>query len=245
MAISARIHGLLDAGSFYYSLLGHSTEDALRVKNKILLQNAKNIFDSLEIYRDNYKSTFPKEALKCLDNFLENFDIQKFNSNNEKLVHGYVQFALTSLVAFQSEFTYVIADTQSVALRITERAFAHLQRSIIVDDEIRNKWKAAFSVGERECEKLGSLHLLSHGIWAFKVDGGKGRTDLILNEPLSDLSIIERTSTALVLTEWKIVKQRRELESRIQEACKQTKIYSSGLLSGIELVNYRYLVMGI
>ena len=56
-----------------------------------------------------------------------------------------------------------------MALRITERAFAHLQRSIIADDEIRKKWLSAFSDGETKCEKLGSVHLLSHGVWDLKL----------------------------------------------------------------------------
>lgn len=242
-ALSARIRGLLDAGSFFYSALQHSSSDDLGVRKKILLSNAKNIFDSLNKYRNDYKATFPKEALESLNSFLEKSDIKDFNFNPPDLVRGHVQFALTSLATFQSEFTYITADTQAIALRITERAFAHLQRSIVADDEIRKKWKTAFYDKEPKCEKLGSLHLLAHGVWAFKAHGEKGRTDLILNEPLSDLSMIEKTSTALVLTEWKIVRQDSELDAKIQEAYKQTKIYSAGVLSGIELVNYRYLVM--
>ncbi|TET66255.1 MAG: hypothetical protein E3J56_14680 [Candidatus Aminicenantes bacterium] len=154
-----------------------------------------------------------------------------------------VQFALTSLAAFQSGFSYVISDTQAMALRITERAFVHLQRSIMVDDDIRKNWIAAFDIGETKCEKLGALHLLSHGTWAFKAHGEKGRTDLILNEPLPDSSIIEKTSTALVLTEWKVVKNSNELDEKIKEAFEQTKLYVTGVLGGIELTNYRYLVM--
>jgi hypothetical protein len=243
-ALSARIHGLLDAGSFFYSALEHSSSDDLSVRKKILLSNAKNIFDSLKEYLNDYKSTFPKEAFESLNSFLEKPEIKKFNfSPNSGLVRGHVQFALTSLAAFQSEFTYIITDTQAVALRITERAFAHLQRSIVADDEIRKKWISAFFYGEPKCERLGSLHLLSHGVWAFKAHGEKGRTDLILNEPLSDQPMIEKTSTALVLTEWKIVRVTSELDSKIQEAYQQTKTYSAGVLSGIELVNYRYLVM--
>ena len=83
----------------------------------------------------------------------------------------------------------------------------------------------------------------SHGVWAFKAHGEKGRTDLILNEPLSDTSLIEKTSTALVLTEWKVVKADKDLADKIREAFEQTKLYVSGVLGGIELANYRYLVM--
>ena len=107
----------------------------------------------------------------------------------------------------------------------------------------KRKKVIAFDIGETKCEKLGALHLLLHGIWAFKAHGEKGRTDLILNEPLPDLTMIEKTSTALVLTEWKVVKNKNELEAKIKEAFKQTKLYVTGVLGGIELTNYRYLVM--
>ncbi len=243
-ALSARIHGLLDAGSFFYSALQHHSSDDLSVRKKILLANAKKIFESLNNYMKEYQSTFPKEAFESLKRFLEQPDIKNFNfTPNIGQFRGHVQFALTSLAAFKSEFSYIIADTQAVALRITERAFAHLQRSIIADDEIRKKWLSAFSDGETKCEKLGSVHLLSHGVWAFKAHAEKGRTDLILNEPLSDTSMIEKTSTALVLTEWKVIRKSNELDAKIREAYEQTKIYTAGVLSGIELVNYRYLVM--
>ena len=55
--------------------------------------------------------------------------------------------------------------------------------------------------------------------------------------------IVEKSSTALVLTVWKVVKNRNELHAKIDEAYKQTKIYKSGVLGGIELTKYRYLVM--
>ncbi|MBI4595550.1 MAG: hypothetical protein HY730_04130 [Candidatus Tectomicrobia bacterium] len=243
-ALSARIQGLLDAGSFFYSAAEHSSSDNLSVRKKILLTNAEKIFSSLTKYLKEYESTFPEGAFESLKRFLEQPDIINFNFRPDQgQIRGHVQFALTSLAAFQSEFSYIIADTQALALRITERAFAHLQRSIIADDEIKKKWLSAFDEGEPKCEKLGALHLLLHGVWAFKAYAEKGRTDLILNEPLSDTSIIEKSSTALVLTEWKVVRQNNKLEATIREAYEQTKIYTAGVLSGIELANYRYLVM--
>lgn len=112
----------------------------------------------------------------------------------------------------------------------------------MVDEAIREKWKTAFK-HETRCEKLGALHLLSHGIWAFKADATGGKTDLILNEPLTSLTNIESTADALVLTEWKLIKTQSELNTKIQEAQRQAEIYSSDVLGGIELRNYRYLII--
>lgn len=244
-ALRARIQGLLDAGAYFYSALEHSSDDDQSVRKKILLKNAEILFSSLNNYLDSYRSAFPEKALESLERFLGQTEIQglDFNPTNIDQIRGYVQFALTSLAAFQSEFSYVISDTQAMALRITERAFVHLQRSIVVDDNIKGNWEHAFNIGETKCEKLGALHLLLHGIWAFKAHGKKGRTDLILNEPLQDLTLIEKTSTALVLTEWKVVNNTNELDGKIKEAFEQTKLYVTGVLGGIELANYRYLVI--
>jgi hypothetical protein len=244
-ALSARIQGLLDAGSFFYSAGQLSSSDNLSVRKKILLASAEKIVISLQDYLNKYQTSFPGDALQSLQSFLENPDIKNFNFKpNQGQIRGHVQFALTSLAAFQSEFAFIITDTQVVALRNTERAFLHLQRSIVADEEIKNKWLSGFTQqGETQCEKLGALHLLSHGIWAFKAHAEKGRTDLILNEPLVDTSLIEKTSTALVLTEWKAVRKDSELEKKISEAYEQTKTYKAGVLGGIELSNYRYLIM--
>ena len=61
-ALSARIHGLLDAGAFFYNALQHSSSDNLSVRKNILLANAEKIFESLKNYLKEYQSTFPKEA---------------------------------------------------------------------------------------------------------------------------------------------------------------------------------------
>jgi hypothetical protein len=188
-ALSSRIHGLLDAGAFFYGAGQNSSADDMSVRKRVLLATAKKIFESLNGFLTMYQSNFPKQALESLQRFLEQPEIKNLNFTPDPgQVRGHVQFALTSLAAFESEFSYIISDTQVVALRITERAFAHLQRSIVADEEVRNKWLKAFSNGEPACERLGSLHLLFHGVWAFKADAEKGRTDLILNEPLTDIS---------------------------------------------------------
>lgn len=185
-ALSARIKGLLDAGSFFYKALHNSSEDSRSVKKKVLLESAEKIFLNLKEFSDNYKSVLPRMALDSLNSFLDKPEMREptFFKPQGLLVPGNVQFALTSLATFQSEFEYLISDRQFIARRITERAFIHLQRSIVVDDEVRSKWIKAFEIHETKCEKLGALHLLLHGVWAFKADATGGKTDLILNEPL-------------------------------------------------------------
>ncbi len=92
------------------------------------------------------------------------------------------------------------------------------------------------------CEKLGAVHLLLHGIWAFKVDAAGARTDLVFQEPAS-LEGVQRYAAGLVLTEWKKAVVTAEVNQRFQEARSQAKRYSQGSLLGSELTSYRYAVV--
>lgn len=244
--ISVRIKSCLNGASFFYSSRDGTLtkDDNCSVNKKVLLPSAKIIFETLKEFSKKYEHELPETAQKCLKSFLNQPEIneQSFFNPSREFEHAHVQFALTSLATFQSEFSYIIADTEFIARRLTERAFIHLQRSIVVDEAMREKWKIAFEKRETKCEQLGAVHLLLHGVWAFKVDASGGRTDLILveNEPLSSAA---NAANALVLTEWKLVEIQSELSSKIEQARRQAEIYSAAMLAGVELRKYRYLVM--
>jgi hypothetical protein len=93
------------------------------------------------------------------------------------------------------------------------------------------------------CEKLGAVHLLSHGIWAFKVDAAGGRTDLVYQEPLADLTDIRRSGDGLVLTEWKKHSARDNSGELFDRARQQALRYAAGVLAGTELTRCRYAIV--
>ncbi len=67
---------------------------------------------------------------------------------------------LTALTEFRAEFEYLLADTEALARSLVDRAFIHLQRSLVVDPGLRGRWQKAFGAGEAACERLGAVHLL-------------------------------------------------------------------------------------
>lgn len=174
------------------------------------------------------------QAIEYLDNL---------SASNNNIVFATVQ-AMTSLVALRPALDSLIGFTVRVH-GLVERAFAHLQRLIVVDDEIGDKWRAAFDRrrGEEKCEQMGATHLLLHGIWAFKVDAKGEKTDLVLKEPLEVNDGLRRAATSLVLTEWKKVRSPKELNKKIKEAKEQAGLYAGGCLAGFELESTRFLVM--
>lgn len=241
-AISDRISGLSTAGQLFLKFWGNKASDPYGAIKKELLPQAQNTFNSIEQFLEVSKVHLPVTAADCAKRFIENKK-KLFLADNPG-DYPRLQAVLTNLLSFQTEFTYQISDTSAFTKRLVERAFIHLNRSIIADISIKEKWKETFQHGETSCEKLGAAHLLLHGIWAFKASAEGERTDLILGEPLKNLSVVENTAEAMVLTEWKVVKKpKKELEEKTFQALRQAKRYSSGVLAGFELANYRYLVI--
>ena len=241
-AISAQIQGLLEASRFYIESLRAASQDLYMVGNRELLPHIKKICFALEKFRDAYKESIPTDAAETLDAVLNK--IQKgFPNLKDANAFNHVHVMVTLLVSFRAEFEYHLSDTAAVAKRLSERAFIHLQRSIVVDSELRRKWIEAFNTGETSCEKLGAVHLLLHGIWAFKVNTEGERTDLVFNDPILESSSIERTAEALVLTEWKRVLSPNKTEAMAADARKQAARYTVGALGGVELARYRFIVL--
>jgi hypothetical protein len=148
----------------------------------------------------------------------------------------------TPFMALSAEVTYLLADTQQIIRRHSERAFSHLRRSIEASPLVRSEWQSAFSKGETASEQLGATHLLLHGIFAFKVNAAGARTDLVFAEPVNP-SEVAAVADGLVLTEWKLVKNPSETESVARQARDQADLYTGSALAGVELRSYRYVVL--
>jgi hypothetical protein len=147
------------------------------------------------------------------------------------------------LVNFEIEMTYILSDSQVAIRSRVELAFSHLKRLIVVDDAIRKQWKDALKDGEIACEKRGAVHLLWHGIWAFKLNGAGERTDLVFQERADRLPNDQRYTDGLVLTEWKVASSDTEARKQFDAARTQAKRYAQGVLAGSELTAFRYLVV--
>ncbi|MCA9677303.1 MAG: hypothetical protein H6708_13795 [Kofleriaceae bacterium] len=139
---------------------------------------------------------------------------------------------------------YDLSDREMRARSLVERAFLHLDRLIVADEQVRQNWKGAFKNGETRCEALGGAHLLLHGLWGFKAHGTGERTDLVLGTPITgdDVGVVARAAEAMVLTEWKRVPTSRELGPQYAAALSQLRQYGRGVLAGFELQSMRYVV---
>jgi hypothetical protein len=241
-ALVDRIAGFSQAATLFLERNGGmSNSDAYGTRRRHLLPAARSIYSAVHAFRERHDLGLSISARAAIDRFLqlgqgvltdENLD------NSEALLA-----AAVALSGFRAELQFQFSDRTALLLRTTERAFQHLQRSIVADHTIRDRWKEAFSDGEPSCEALGSVSLLQHGIWAFKVSAEGGRTDLVFRQPLIDLEAVAGAADGLVLTEWKVVRKPAQLAVKLEEARKQTTLYSAGVLGGLELSSHRYLIV--
>jgi hypothetical protein len=85
----------------------------------------------------------------------------------------------------------------------------------------------------RRCGRLGATHFLWHRIFAFKASASGGCTDLVFDEPIT-IETAPRGGEGLVLTEWKVADDEDEAAKQISVAREQAKLYTGGVLGGIE-----------
>ena len=171
LALFARIEGLMRAAEFAISSFSVSQADAFEVVEKSILPQFRSIIDELSQFNARYSVEFPGAAARALDKFIARMDGEtslQLGYQNVRGSNGPERIQILGLLAaFRSEFEYLIRDSEIEMRSLTELSFEHLRRTILVDPDVRKKWSDAFKAGEPKCEKLGAVHLLGHGIWAF------------------------------------------------------------------------------
>ncbi len=240
--LSGRIEGYLKALELHMATLRFGMGEGF-VPSPYLAESFSSIFDSMAEFRTRFAPVLPKEAAAVLGNFSSwsRTAVNMEARGGSPFEPGAVLRHSVELAAIKSELDYHLRD-QSLGLKSTaERAFRHLQRLVAVDCDVREKWKTAFNKGKTECEKMGAVHLLWHGVFAFKVNAEGQRTDLVYSEPPS-LHVIHNT-LGLVLTEWKKLQSQTQLDATIKKATQQAQRYTNEGLADIELRDHRYIVI--
>lgn len=224
------------AGFFTGTLENFGRKDHVGAVEGALLPELDEISVLLERYRRECAIEIPSGARQALDDYLA---VERASDLNI----GRLQ-ALATLVILRSRFEYALRASEAEVISLVELAFEHLRRQILVDEQTRTRWQDAFVKGEVQCEKLGAVHLLAHGVWAFKVQGERAVTDLVLAEPAqSTARTIGRVARTVALTEWKLVRDGESVEAKAKEARLQTAAYAAGILGGLELRSRRYVVL--
>lgn len=135
----------------------------------------------------------------------------------------------------------LLASPEPAWVERVELALLHLNRSLVVDASLREAWAEAWKQREEALERLGAVHLLSHGLFGFKASASGSATDLILGSPLrTEESTI--TGSPLVLTEWKKASA-ADVESKTGSALRQLELYPAGVVATLALRRTRYAIL--
>ncbi|HEX6899021.1 MAG TPA: hypothetical protein VF789_04880 [Thermoanaerobaculia bacterium] len=242
-ALSSRVGGFLEAVQVFATLFQTTRDEAgisgkYEYINRILLPQAKDVHVAVKGLWETYGKVIPPSATETMKFYSEQLQSAPLTG-----LAGLLGRA-TILAAMKSELDYLLADQEAVTIAAVERAFVHLQRTIVADPDQRRRWNTD-SNNEPWCEQMGAVHLLWHGIWAFKANAVGERTDLVLNTPIEGAAAesVRASGARLVLTEWKVVRQESHLKAAIQQALTQLRLYSQGSLAGIELRSVRYVIV--
>jgi hypothetical protein len=198
--------------------------------NKALGVEGGRILDAIDAME------LPPAVRKELDSVRTPLETMRNVSTGKYLVAN----RLVVLMALRAPLDEFLRETEEPRRRLVDLAFLHLNRTLVVDGDVRKRWQAALDQ-ETRCEQLGALHLLSHRIFAFKADAGSGRTDLILGEPV-EITDAVTSAAAMVLTEWKVVRD-GDAVAKAHEGKVQAQRYASVELVGFELRKHRYVVL--
>jgi hypothetical protein len=238
--LATQIKSLQRAGEVYGVFQSYHQEDTYSA-GTFLREQCGALIQSLEQFRHDFADSLPSAAIARIDHFLGTRLVRAAKDASTEQI-GAARGALVALAAFEAEITFLLAGRQEQIRARSERALLHLQRTLAVDPDVSVKWRKAFEKNEVACERLGSVHLLSHGIYAFKVDAAGARTDLVFNEPPSDV-LLTQAVEGMVLTEWKIAEDAKGAISAVREARVQADLYSQGALAGLELRSHRYIIV--
>jgi hypothetical protein len=234
-----RIESLLETGRFMFATAKTVGSDFHGI-SQFLIQNGHETAEAILEFEKKYGAMLPPPASTRLLAFTKMYKA-KFRDRSVSGWSG-LQGVLALIGSFSGEFDYLLSDTEVEARSFVDRAFLHLQRSLVADPIFAERWQSAFEKGERACERLGAAHLLQFGIYAFKADSAGEQTDLILGGRVP-VDEVRRGAETLVLTEWKLIRKPGDLPRLADSAYEQAKRYASGSLAGFELEHYRYLVL--
>jgi hypothetical protein len=241
-AIASRIQGLMAAAEFYLRTLRVNSQEERKVSLRLVNQ-ATSILSTIETFVQKHRSSLPLLASESMNEFVQ--EVKRAIGTDIPGVDCLKK--LTAFACLRAEIDYYLSDFAFQARRQSERAFTHLQQLIVADKSVQERWQAAYEEGEPACERLGAAHLLLHGIWGFKVRATGAETDLVYKDLVYEESFdpaeAAPVADAIVLTEWKVVRDTAEVEKIAADARNQTALYASGVLGGLELAEYRYIVL--
>ncbi|MBI3074431.1 MAG: hypothetical protein HYY84_20150 [Deltaproteobacteria bacterium] len=239
--IRARVEALKETQRIVFGTFSDRRSDDIGAAQNVILPEADAILKAMKEFTAQWATSPGSLGIQDIVGEVARAFAKRSQQNVAPSTVPGAAYSTAILVNAAARIDFLLDAVDFRAVPIVERAFAHLQRSLIVDTALRDRWQAAFH-SETECEALGAIHLLAHGIWAFKANAEGERTDLLLSGTVGPADA-RSTGSYLALTEWKVVRDGDDPKKKRGEAREQAQRYAQSALAGLELERTRYLIL--
>lgn len=150
-SIESRIAGLQSTASLVLAASGIHTNGLAyeALSNFALRPTLPDVLGALVAFGDAYVSVLPERSSEYLKKGIERiFEVIGRERSRWQQASWQAAFNATAvLVGLRAEVASSLVDNDALGRRITERAFEHLQRSIVADEGCRSRWEAAYQAG--------------------------------------------------------------------------------------------------
>jgi hypothetical protein len=142
IALAARIRGLVDASHLASQLLARNIDASAGLIE--LRKHATDILKELGIYAASLGTSSPRVVsaiMRLVGTAMPMFN--DLNQGPDSRLNN-IRSGLVMIAAGEAEIAYLLRDRQAAILSRSERAFIHLQRLILIDADVKQKWTDAF-----------------------------------------------------------------------------------------------------
>jgi len=142
--------------SIYAGFLGNTSAKTLAGADEAIHASCIAVWDDMLRFRGEFGGVIAA-ADAAFDRFTVGNSIDAIRAYGSDF--NRTRVLVLKLIALGAEVSHALHDRSEQVRSASELAFQHLQRLIVVDTELRQKWADAFKAGETHCEKIGAAHL--------------------------------------------------------------------------------------
>jgi hypothetical protein len=207
----------LDAGNFLMAAYSAVSSDDPWGANRALMQSALQVFQLIARFEERHASLIPEPAKNCLQEFIREratYFRDGLDQSGQRF-HG-METLLIFLAAFRFEFGYLLTDIEAAVRNLVDPAFLHLQRSIVAI-------RASEIVGSTRLAKekwhVNGWEVLTF-FYSASIRSKPTQKENVQTSfwPAMALPEIDASSEALVLAEWKMVRNPQDLQEVAEQA---------------------------
>ena len=148
--LSTLVGALLEGSGRFLPV--NSNEYTALLRDVVL--RSRKIFTQLEAFQRIHGKTIPKGAAQTLEEFMMLHGVAFREALPAMSSSVEAMTSLSLLASLRAELDDLLKDRETIARSLVNRAFAHLQRSIVSDASIRKTWRGSFDATRKRRDPM-------------------------------------------------------------------------------------------